>query len=188
MELFSLTEDPRNPALVTLFSFWTDEKHEMFRLLAETLVEEGRPTSLTNPSVNEALKLAVECVESSELAQKFVTRALETAFGVWGDRYVAAPAKQRQEPAKRKGARRSDKTEDRLRKELEDLRKSRDGQRQLPRLIVARAENVALDLTQKLVVSAQSSPNFVCRMMLGNNGDGFRKGNVLGRSMTSVYK
>jgi transcriptional/translational regulatory protein YebC/TACO1 len=60
----------------------------MFRLLAETLVEEGRPTSLTNPSVNQALKLAVECVESSELAQKLVTRALETAFGVWGDRKV----------------------------------------------------------------------------------------------------
>jgi hypothetical protein len=173
MELFPLTEDPRNPALVTLFSFWTDKKDEMFRLLAETLVEEGRPTSLTNPSVNEGLKLAVQCLESSELAQKLITRALETAFGVWGERYIAAAAKQRQQSAKRKGARRSDKTEGRLRKELDDLRKSRDRQRPIPRHIVQRAENVALELTQKLVVAAHSSPNTAAMSILDNLTHGF---------------
>jgi hypothetical protein len=168
MEMYPLTENPRNPALVALFSFWQNQKFEMFRLLAGTLIEEGRPTSLSNPSVNQALKVAVECLESSWLSQELITRALETAFGIWGEEYITAAAEQRRELARRKSSRRS-------RKAVEELeyRKSRDRQRPIARHIVARAENMALELTHKLVVAAQNSHNIVALAILDNLTQGF---------------
>ncbi|KAA8905760.1 hypothetical protein FN846DRAFT_950044 [Sphaerosporella brunnea] len=167
-ELYPLSEHANNPALVALFSFWRSQKSQLCRLLPDVLVEEGSPVALGNASVNEALRAAVNRVENCQASKDLVSKALEAAFGIWGNSYIAAAAKQRKELARRKGGRRrSEKIDD----EPGHARKPSNGN--LPFHIRARAETMALNLTEKLVVAARSPHNSAALEIVEDLARGF---------------
>lgn len=166
MELYPLSENITNPALVTLLKFWKVPGEGVFRVLKEAVVTEGSPTALSNPSVNKVLKLAVDQVERCEAAKGFVVKALESGFGIWGNGYANAEGKRRKEAARRKGSRRSGKPGD------EVIRKPRHGKPLLFR-VGERAEEMALFLVEKLVVAAQCPQNTQAKAIINDLTNGF---------------
>ncbi|KAF8251884.1 hypothetical protein K440DRAFT_612233 [Wilcoxina mikolae CBS 423.85] len=150
IELYPLSESTSNPSLVALMNSWRTSKAGMFRILADTLVVEGSPIPLGNPTVNKVLKSAMDNIEKCDAASKLVVKALETGFGIWGNGYIAAASKERKERARRKGNRRPGK--------IDDVPKFRSG-KSIPIRVVERAEEMALLLTEKLVVAAQIPRN-----------------------------
>jgi hypothetical protein len=189
MELFPLTEDPRNPALVTLFSFLDGREARDVQASSRNPRRRGQANLPNKPVSQRGVKTGSRVCGEFRACPKI--RYEGAGNRVWrlgrqirccsGKAETGVGQTERCPAVGQNGRQIEEGTRG-------STQVSRLAASATPTYIVARAENVALDLTQKLVVSAQSSPNFVCRMMLGNNGDGFRKGNVLGRSMTSVYK
>jgi hypothetical protein len=150
IELYPLSESTSNPSLVALMNSWRTSKAGTFRILTDTLVAEGSPIPLGNPTVNKVLKSAMDNVEKCDAASRLVVKALESSFGIWGNGYIAAASKERKERARRKGNRRPGKTD--------DVPKFRTG-KAIPVRVVERAEEMALLLTEKLVVAAQIPRN-----------------------------
>jgi len=150
-----LSESIIIPWLLTLTSFWRGENSDLCRLLENAFVDEGNPVVLANITIKYLLKQSVESIEYCKVSRKFVTRALDVAFGIWGKGHGLSAAKRSEERAERKGERRTSRvTTSKHDRRCDEARKKPVNDR-----IAKRAQDMAFYLTEKIFIAVHGPIN-----------------------------
>lgn len=147
-----------NPAIQTLNTFFAATPEVMYRFLASNFPStRSNPSWLGSTDIREYLLLASEDIDANPGIEVLAVRALEAAFGVWGEEHISALVTQRREAAKRKGGRRAAKSYDDA--EEAARRKGEKAASVMPYNIAAKAEHTVLKTIKALVLLALKNPD-----------------------------
>ncbi|TGZ82042.1 hypothetical protein EX30DRAFT_213573 [Ascodesmis nigricans] len=177
-ELRPLSTNSHDPAFATLMMFWKDDRDALMRIIGENMVSEGTPVALGNPAINSLLKDALADIEFHEPSRQLITRAFESAFAIWGERHIETARLRRKEENRRKGSRLSS-----HRSEDVNNPRSTKSPPPLPASIGGRAETMALDMIESIVLLSLNTQNTAASAILSNLAKGFTMQSGIARKM-----